>query len=74
VIVDPNGGLLAGPVEEERIPTADLDLGMVRSERRKFDPVGHYNRPDVFQLAVDTAPRLAVVETRLSGPRADPPG
>jgi nitrilase len=63
VIVDPAGVLLAGPVrEEERIVTAELDLNLVRSQRRLFDPVGHYNRPDVFRLAVDTEPRPAVVE------------
>jgi nitrilase len=68
VIVDPTGAVLAGPVrEEERIITAELDLELVRSARRFFDPVGHYNRPDVFRLAVDTAPRPAVVEMPAAG-------
>jgi hypothetical protein len=42
--------------------SAELDLDLVRGARRFFDPVGHYNRPDVFRLAVDTAPRPTVVE------------
>ncbi|HTR69455.1 MAG TPA: carbon-nitrogen hydrolase family protein [Mycobacteriales bacterium] len=66
VIVDPNGELLAGPVrEKEETLFADLDLGQVHSARRLLDPVGHYHRPDVFRLYVDTSPRPAVVETRL---------
>jgi nitrilase len=64
IIVDPTGTVLAGPVEEEeRIVTAELDLSLVATTRRFFDPVGHYNRPDVFRLAVDTRARPAVVET-----------
>jgi hypothetical protein len=43
----------------------------VRSARRLFDPVGHYNRPDVFRLGVDTSPRPPVVTMDLSG--AAPP-
>ena len=63
VIVDPKGTVMAGPVREaESVVTAELDLDLVRTAHRFFDPVGHYNRPDVFRLAVDTAPRPAVVE------------
>ena len=66
VIVAPNGDLLAGPVRErEETLIADLDLGSVASARRLMDPVGHYNRPDVFRLSVDTSPRRAVVEMSL---------
>jgi nitrilase len=64
VIVAPSGEMLAGPARhEETILTADLDLDLVRSARRLFDPVGHYNRPDVFHLAADLRARPAVVVT-----------
>ena len=60
-IVGPGGELLAGPARhEETILTADIDLAAVRAARRLFDPVGHYNRPDVFQLSVDIRHRAAV--------------
>ncbi len=75
IIVDPTGAVLAGPVrEEERVVTAELDLDLVRTGRRFFDPVGHYNRPDVFRLAVDTAPRPAVVEMDLASHLDRQPG
>ena len=70
VIVGPAGDILAGPVRRrEETLIADLDLGLVRSARRLLDPVGHYNRPDVFRLYVDTSARPAVVETQ-GEPRA----
>jgi hypothetical protein len=48
-----------------------------RARRRLFDPVGHYNRPDVFQLIVDDRPKphlvsLAQAEPVMATP--DPPG
>jgi nitrilase len=59
VIVGPNGELLAGPVRhEETILTADIELGNVHAARRMFDPVGHYNRPDIFRLTVDIRSRV----------------
>jgi len=62
VIIAPSGEILAGPARhQETILTADVDLAAVHSARRLFDPVGHYNRPDIFRLAVDTRPRPAFV-------------
>jgi hypothetical protein len=53
--------LIAGPVRErEETLIADLDLRSVAIQRRHVDPVGHYNRPDIFRLHVDTSPRRAV--------------
>jgi nitrilase len=73
VIVDPTGTVLAGPlVREEGILFATLDLDAARARRRLFDPVGHYNRPDVFRLVVDDRPKphlvsLAQAETGAAG-------
>ena len=62
VIIAPNSKILAGPVQhEETILYAEVDLAQVHAARRMFDPVGHYHRPDVFRLAVDTRPRAAVI-------------
>jgi nitrilase len=67
VIVGPDGGIIAGPVRmREETLVADLDLGEVLSARRQIDPVGHYHRPDVFQLYVDTSPRPPFIERSLS--------
>jgi nitrilase len=61
-IVAPGGEVVAGPVvEREEIVVADLDLAAVHAQRRMFDPVGHYARPDVFRLHVDTRARSTVV-------------
>jgi nitrilase len=68
VIIGPNGSIVAGPVrEKEETLIADLDLGAVLAGRRHMDPAGHYNRPDIFRLHVDTSPRPAVVETSPGG-------
>ena len=57
MIVGPDGALLAGPITERPgMLTAGIDLGTLAAARREFDPVGHYARPDVFQLAVHQPP------------------
>jgi nitrilase len=61
VICNPNGEIVAGPLRyEEGILTTEVDLTRVKETRRLFDPAGHYNRPDIFQLTVDTRQRRAV--------------
>ena len=54
-IVDPNGDVLAGPVRErEEILVAEIDSQLFAASRRWFDVCGHYARPDVLRLHVNT--------------------
>jgi nitrilase len=58
-IVNPMGQLLAGPVyDEETVLIADLDLADTVRGKFDLDVVGHYARPDVFQLLVTEGPGL----------------
>jgi nitrilase len=60
-IVKADGEMLAGPlVKETGIIYAELDALNARSARRGLDTVGHYSRPDVFHLSVNTTPTSAV--------------
>ncbi len=64
-IVSPLGEVLAGPdYEGECILTADLDLDDIARGKFDFDVVGHYARPDIFQLVVDESPTPPVVLKR----------
>jgi len=57
-IVSPMGEVLAGPLfDDSGILYADLDLSEITRARFDFDVMGHYDRPDVFQLLVDEGPR-----------------
>jgi nitrilase len=52
-ILAPDGSYLAGPLyDEEGILYAELDPARLDEERQRFDPSGHYHRPDVLQLRV----------------------
>lgn len=60
-IVDPLGNVLVEPdFAGETIKVAEIDRRMIVRGKYDLDVVGHYARPDVFQLAVDTRPKSAV--------------
>ena len=59
-IVSPLGEVVAAPVfGREAIITATLDTGECARGSFDFDAAGHYARPDVFELRVNTAARSA---------------
>jgi len=56
-VLAPDGSYLAGPLyDEEGVLYAELDPEVLRGARQRFDPAGHYHRPDVLRLKV-RAPR-----------------
>ena len=60
-IIDPLGNVLAGPdFTGETIIYADLNMDDVMRGKYDFDVTGHYARPDVFELVVDTRAKPSV--------------
>jgi len=63
-IVDPFGNFLAGPnTDGETILFAEIDLRQIARGKYDLDVVGHYSRPDIFQLHVDERPKQPVSVT-----------
>jgi nitrilase len=61
-ILAPDGSYLGGPLyDEEGILYAELDPARLLAERQRFDPVGHYHRPDVLRLGVSQTAHAADV-------------
>jgi len=53
-IINPFGEYVAGPCfGREEILIADLDLNQIAQGKADLDVVGHYARPDIFQLIVN---------------------
>jgi nitrilase len=60
-ILDPFGNFLAGPnTEGEVILTAEIDRAQIVRGKYDLDVVGHYARPDIFELHVDERPKKPV--------------
>jgi len=54
-IAKPNGEWLVEPIiDQEKLVIANLSINTVAKERQNFDPVGHYSRPDVLSLTLNS--------------------
>ena len=75
-IVDPFGNFLAGPnTESEEILVAEVDPAQIVRGKYDLDVVGHYARPDIFQLHVDERPKRPVtITTSENTSSEEPPG
>lgn len=61
----PDGSWVIEPViNKEALVTATIDLTDVVKERQNFDPSGHYSRPDVFSLQVNTKRQTLIEFTK----------
>jgi nitrilase len=61
VVIAPGGKIIAGPLHKEiGILFAEFDTERIGAARRSLDVVGHYGRPDIFQLRVNTQPQVPV--------------
>ncbi|MBT4075044.1 MAG: carbon-nitrogen hydrolase family protein, partial [Gammaproteobacteria bacterium] len=62
VVIAPGGELIAGPMrQKDGILYCNIDPAKVGIARRALDVTGHYSRPDIFQLHVNTTPQSSVV-------------
>ncbi|MHB8604057.1 MAG: carbon-nitrogen hydrolase family protein [Thermoplasmatota archaeon] len=61
LIVDPEGTVLAGPLDKKAgILTAEIDPAKLSGPKWMLDVVGHYSRPDIFSLTVNTDARATI--------------
>ena len=62
VVIAPGGEIIAGPMRQEAgILYCDINNEKVGIAKRALDVTGHYSRPDIFQLHVNTQPQSPVV-------------
>ena len=61
-IYAPDGQEIGTPLspDKEGLMYADIDLSMISLAKSAADPAGHYSRPDVTRLLLDTSPKPRV--------------
>jgi len=60
-VIAPGGEIVAGPMRKEKgILYAEVDSKRVGIAKRDLDITGHYSRPDIFTLTVNTQPQSPI--------------
>jgi nitrilase len=60
MIIGPDGGVIAHAGEGEETLIAEVDLAEIGAALTSLDVDGHYSRPDIFELQVNTAQQPGV--------------
>ncbi|WP_455208514.1 carbon-nitrogen hydrolase family protein [Kaarinaea lacus] len=61
IVIAPGGNIVAGPMRNEQgMLYAEVDCQNVAAARRTLDIVGHYSRPDIFKLHVNTQSQTSI--------------
>ena len=61
VVISPDGEIAVGPMRKEAgILYCEVDLEKIGPAKRTLDVAGHYSRPDIFTLHVNTKPQSPV--------------
>lgn len=77
-VISPEGKHLAEPLREgEGLVIAELDFALITKRKRMMDAVGHYARPDLLRLHLDTQAHTPLQQDASAAPaapvhRADP--
>lgn len=59
VIIAPAGEIVSGPMRREKgILYHEIDLKRASSAKRALDVAGHYSRPDIFRLHINSRPQI----------------
>ena len=68
-VVDPEGKVIAvSDPDKDEIVYADVDLDFCYKAKSILDPLGHYSRPDVFEVCAFASPHGLAADTCAAGP------